>query len=463
MRQLSKEFIRDVQRVIGYDYIVGLIGLATQTVAGLMSAADKVKVDNLATTYAPIVHTHDDRYYTETEADAQLALKLNSSAYTAADVLAKLVTVDGVGSGLDADLLDGQSSAYYAVDSTVVKYTSQSKTSAEQGQARANIGFTTGDRSAIINGDFDIWQRGDSQTTNGYGSVDRWAVSLAGGSVTHSRQTFTLGQTDVPGDPKHFSRTVVTHAVGAGNYHLNYQSIEGVRTYNGQTATITIHAKADASRPVAIELVQYFGSGGSPSANVSTFVAKPTLTTAWSKQSFAVAVPSITGKTIGTNGDDFIQVLIWFEGGSTWNSRTGTLGQQSGTFDLAHISFVLGDATAEADPYPKRRFGVEELLCHRYYVRYNTLYGSGVCYTTTLALITMTLPTTMRAPPTVAFGGNFTVVSGGVDISPTSMGAGVIGFSVIRLSATVASGLTVGQGAVLQNSSGSYVEATAEI
>lgn len=38
---------------------------------------------------------------------------LPASSYTAADVLAKLVTVDGPGSNLDADLLDGQSSAYY--------------------------------------------------------------------------------------------------------------------------------------------------------------------------------------------------------------------------------------------------------------------------------------------------------------------------------------------------------------
>jgi len=37
----------------------------------------------------------------------QIGAKLNSSAYTAGDVLAKLKTVDGVGSGLDADLFDG--------------------------------------------------------------------------------------------------------------------------------------------------------------------------------------------------------------------------------------------------------------------------------------------------------------------------------------------------------------------
>ncbi len=38
---------------------------------------------------------------------------LPAASYTAGDVLAKLVGVDGAGSGLDADLLDGQQGAYY--------------------------------------------------------------------------------------------------------------------------------------------------------------------------------------------------------------------------------------------------------------------------------------------------------------------------------------------------------------
>lgn len=46
------------------------------------------------------------------------AYYLAASSYTAADVLAKLLTVDGSGSGLDADLLDGQSGAYYLAAST---------------------------------------------------------------------------------------------------------------------------------------------------------------------------------------------------------------------------------------------------------------------------------------------------------------------------------------------------------
>jgi hypothetical protein len=46
--------------------------------------------------------------------DSQFATKLNASSYTAADVLAKLLTVDGAGTSLDADLLDGQHASAFA-------------------------------------------------------------------------------------------------------------------------------------------------------------------------------------------------------------------------------------------------------------------------------------------------------------------------------------------------------------
>ncbi len=54
---------------------------------------------------SPLTNTEVDNNFTNI--NNEVATKLNSSSYTAADVLAKLVTVDGAGSGLDADLLDG--------------------------------------------------------------------------------------------------------------------------------------------------------------------------------------------------------------------------------------------------------------------------------------------------------------------------------------------------------------------
>jgi len=52
-----------------------------------------------------------------------LDAKLASSSYTASDVLTKIKTVDGSGSGLDADTLDGQQGSYYYPASNPNGYT----------------------------------------------------------------------------------------------------------------------------------------------------------------------------------------------------------------------------------------------------------------------------------------------------------------------------------------------------
>ena len=52
--------------------------------------------------------------------NTEVGTKLTATSYTAADVLAKLVTVDGAGSGLDADTLDGLNSATANTVSTIV-------------------------------------------------------------------------------------------------------------------------------------------------------------------------------------------------------------------------------------------------------------------------------------------------------------------------------------------------------
>ena len=58
--------------------------------------------------------------WTASKITSALSTKLNTSAYTAADVLTKIKTVDGATSGLDADLLDGLHAASTNTVSTVV-------------------------------------------------------------------------------------------------------------------------------------------------------------------------------------------------------------------------------------------------------------------------------------------------------------------------------------------------------
>lgn len=67
-------------------------------VTGLTDALDS-RVDTLETSVLT--------FATTTYVDNGLAGKLDSTSYTASDVLTKIKTVDGAGSGLDADLLDG--------------------------------------------------------------------------------------------------------------------------------------------------------------------------------------------------------------------------------------------------------------------------------------------------------------------------------------------------------------------
>lgn len=83
-----------------------------------------------ASTYQPkgnYLTSVPEEYVTETELTAkgyatttQVSTKLDSSAYTATDVLSKVKTVDGVGSGLDADLLDGKQGNEYALKTEVI-------------------------------------------------------------------------------------------------------------------------------------------------------------------------------------------------------------------------------------------------------------------------------------------------------------------------------------------------------
>ena len=260
-------------------------------------------------------------------------------------------------------------------------------------------GPLAGFRNAIINGNFDHWQRGTSGTA-GYVS-DRWATIRGGSTVAISRQAFALGQTDVPNEPEYFHRSVVSSVAGAGNFANLAQRVEGVRTFAGQTVTVSFYAKADAAKNMALELFQTFGTGGSPSSEVNAIgVTTLALTTTFQKFTVTADIPSIAGKTVGTNGNDDVGINFWFDAGSNFDARTNSLGHQSGTFDIAQVQLEAGSV---ATPFERRPVGTELALCQRYYSRppgfigviYNSVTNSE--WATNLAF-----PVEMRATPTMS-------------------------------------------------------------
>lgn len=303
------------------------------------------------------------------------------------------------------------------------------------GAKNLNGGPLGGVRNKIINGDFDIWQRATTQSTNGYGSDDRWANFHNGSTKVTSQQAHTLGQTLVPGNPTYFSRTVVTSVANVANYVIKTQNIDGVKTLSGRTVTATFWAKAAIAQSIGLEAYQDFGTGGSPSAGVSTPLGLIALTTAWQKFTKVFQMPSVAGKVLGTVGDK-VGIVFWFDAGANFAARASNVGQQSGTFDISHVSLVEGDSSLEDDCFAARGYAHELAACQRFY---QTLamrgagYGAGNTYVGGRQM----LPVPMRAIPVGTYydgaGTQTRFTIAGVNGATVSVG----GINVDAVSATV--------------------------
>lgn len=261
--------------------------------------------------------------------------------------------------------------------------------------------------NVLLNSDFSINQRNFSSTTTAlaYG-FDRWQMDTSGGT-TYSAQTFTPGSGPAAGvEAANYARIVTTGQSGAGVYSLFSQKVEDVRTLAGKTVTVSFYAKAASGTPkVAIELVQYFGTGGSPSSSVQNYAGQVTLTTSWARYSVTITVPSLTGKTIGTTTNtSYFQVNLWPSAGTDFNARTGSLGIQSNTFDFWGVQV---EENPQASAYKRNQPNLQAELaaCQRYYWRFVTpigygIFGSGTARASTGLYVPIKFPVTMRAAVT---------------------------------------------------------------
>lgn len=172
---------------------------------------------------------------------------------------------------------------------------------------------------------------------------DTFTDSKSGSTTVITTPAFTLGQTDVTGEPVSYTQDVVTSVAGAGNFAAVALFINDVRTFAGQSAVFQFWAKADSEKNIAVEFRQVFGTGGAPSATVFGIgVTTINLTTVWKRFFVPVDMPSIAGKTIGTNNDSTFRINIWMDAGSSSNAFTNSLGQQSGTFSFAKPRINFG-------------------------------------------------------------------------------------------------------------------------
>jgi hypothetical protein len=259
---------------------------------------------------------------------------------------------------------------------------------------RYQSNFAAG-KNKIINGAFDVWQRGTSFATNQY-TADRFAAESDGsGTVTVTRQTFTPGTAPAsPYEATYFLQSAVS-VVGTSTYHRIYQRIEDVRTFAGAPVTLSFWARLDSGTvgSAYFRFNQVFGSGGSAAINGAA--NNITLTSSWQRFTATITPGSMSGKTIGTNSYVTFDVVIPFTATNTvqvWGFQAEA-GNTATAFQTA-----TGTLQGELD------------ACNRYYQRWNiasfSKIGTGVTYdATNIFAVVVPMKTNMRVAPSLATAG----------------------------------------------------------
>jgi hypothetical protein len=324
-------------------------------------------------------------------------------------------------------------------------------------------------KNAVINGGFDVWQRGTSFAVptnyNSY-TADRFVAYRSGlnTGATISRQ-LTNDTTNLPNIQYCLRYQRDSGNTATGDLAL----LNGCETANsiqfaGKVVSFSFYARAGANYSATSNLLQLrVDSGTGTDQNIGTgytgqatlISASATLTTTWQRFTFTGTVPA-TAKEIG-----------WY----VFESPTGTAGAND-YYEITGVQLELG---AVATPFARAggSIGGELALCQRYFTRYGASaayipFGTGFCFNSTGVQWTLPFKVRMRTNPTMsaAAGNTFaTYTSGGAVTTGTSMTLDRVGDDCAMLSLTVASGLTAGQAAIIitNGPSAAFIDASAEL
>lgn len=197
-------------------------------------------------------------------------------------------------------------------------------------------------------------------------TADFWQAACNNGDTAAvSRQSFPLGEHQVPGTPQYFLRFQSGKVSGTSQTHYLAQRIEGCQHFANKKCTLSFWARlgGDVSAISSIRVIQNFGTGGSPSSQEILEVAsdRPCMSQ-WQYHEIQITMPDITGKTLGSNENDYLSIL-WYvlldSGGSF-------------VFDIWKPKLEFG---ARATPFVEEEFSTVLAKAQR---RYNKTYDYNV-------------------------------------------------------------------------------------
>lgn len=254
-------------------------------------------------------------------------------------------------------------------------------------------------RKLLINGNFDIWDYGTSSTAaaGGISTANRWRryATADGGTLP----TLTASRESIVGSiPGSFYAMRITSdgassSLGATARDETYQHIERcTRLFcgSGKKITVSLWARSDISgKRLGIRMLQYYGSGGSPTSLETINGTNFTLDSIFRKYTHTFVMNTLhwPAKTFGTDDNDFCRLGIDTMWGSTFRAFFDSSTDEdwaAGYVDIAQIEVVAGDQDL---PYVPRTYNEERLLCQRYYWANTVRTINGIMY--------YSLPTTM--------------------------------------------------------------------
>ena len=307
----------------------------------------------------------------------------------------------------------------------------------------ADAGGITG-RNVLINGEFQVWQRGTSSSSNGYRTADRWRLNLSGASATASQGTFANGQTAVPGNPQFYMALDVT----TGNDNTGWQyRIEDTHKFNSDVYTLSFWAKSATPREMTVNSHTYDSSADIDDDNTvspSTF----TPTSSWQKFTFKITFSSMPNVGAFASGD---YTHIGINQGSDTSTAAWKL-------DLALVQFEKGE---QATPFEHRSFADELRRCQRYHQRFtgvsNGRVGFGTKTSATGARCVIPFNTAMRATPSHSITGTPRFETGAAAQNVSSINTSGANTLVGGFDVVTASGGAQNDPGVLDMGDGGYI------
>jgi len=285
-------------------------------------------------------------------------------------------------------------------------------------------------KNAIINGLFDIWQRGTSFAAIAGGTfhADRFIYHKSGTMVhTISRDTDvpTVAQTEMKINYSlKIDCTTVDSSIAAGDYCFVGYTIEGydIKRFIGQPITLSFWVKATKTGIYCFSI----RTSNADYHRIAEYTINAANT--WEKKTISFTMPDgSTGTWNFINGAGLYLAFtlacgstyqatkdVWASGNAlATSSQVNATDSTDNNFWITAIQFELG---SKASVFEFRPIAQELSLCQRYYF---SLLGQGIVSietcggTGTYNSILITYPSPMAAAPTITIVGTFTKINSG--------------------------------------------------